>query len=128
MHNDKLLVFSLSTFTFNSLRNAVKYSASHSFYHFLKSFNKFNNRQVLTQTSQFILQFNCYAFQKVYTKCAYSKLIVFNRLLKVDNRGQQQISESTELVNEGYRLDLTSELNTYSNTKSYTTTQGHAVS
>ena len=43
-------------------------------------------------------------------------LIVFNRLLKVDNRGQQQISESTELVNEGYRVDLSSQLNTYRNT------------
>ena len=41
-----------------------------------------------------------------------NELIVFNRLLKVDNRGQQQISESTEMVNGGYRVDLSSELNT----------------
>ena len=41
-----------------------------------------------------------------------SYLIVFNRLLKVDNRGQQQISESTELVIKRYRVDLSSQLNT----------------
>ncbi|WAR26294.1 hypothetical protein MAR_011998 [Mya arenaria] len=49
-------------------------------------------------------------------------------MLKVDNNGQQQISEDTAVWNEGYRLDLSSYSSSYSKTTSYTTTDGHTVS
>ena len=54
-------------------------------------------------------------------------LCLFYRLLKVDNNGQDQDAESPELVNEGYRVDLSSTWGSYSKTTSYTTTQGHTV-
>ena len=77
---------------------------------------------------------------KIITKLCpntYSVLYVFHcgiplcflcRLLKVDNNGQTQVAESSMMVNEGYRVDLSSASNTYNKANSYSTTQGHTVS
>ena len=61
----------------------------------------------------------------VYSCHGSNYFTLFPRLLKVDNNKQEQVAESTKLVNEGYRVDLSS--THYSKANSYTTTNGHQV-
>ena len=73
---------------------------------------------------------SCFSENTVFVLCMAFMVIlfVFQRLLKVDNNGQEQIAESAEMVNEGYRVDLSSDPSSYSKAQTYTTTQGHTVS
>lgn len=48
-------------------------------------------------------------------------------MLQVDNNGQEQIAESTQIPDEGSRINLSSDTDDYSKVTSYITRDGHNV-
>lgn len=54
-------------------------------------------------------------------------LVIFS-MLQVDNNGQEQIAEGTQIRDEGSRINLSSDIDDYSKVTSYITREGHNVS